>query len=63
MPKFRVVTRFGSAHAAIGDLEIELGMLRHQPKNRRRVLHWMRSDSQDAEAALRHGNAYGESTR
>jgi hypothetical protein len=34
---------------------------RHQPKNRRGVLHRMRSNGQDAEAALRHDNPCGES--
>ena len=61
--EFRVVPRFRSSQTAVRYVEVQLGMLRHQSKNRGGVLHRMRRNHQDTEAALRHSRAFGESTR
>ena len=45
---------FGAAEAAVGDLKIELGMLRHEAKERGAVLNRVGGDGEDAELAVRH---------
>jgi hypothetical protein len=44
-------------------MKVELGVLRHEPKKRRSVLHWMGTYGQDAEAAFSHENARFPSSR
>src|SRR5579859_2684825 len=45
-PKFRVVPRLRAAQTAVRHVQFEPRMLRHSPKNRRRVLHRVRGDCQ-----------------
>jgi hypothetical protein len=52
--EFGVVAGLGSAEAAIGDLEIELGMRGHDAKQGGSVLDRVGGDCEDAEFVLGH---------